>query len=343
VKAEVDAFIISRPSNIFYFTGSISGGILIVAQEVEPLLLAPTVNFAIAQTQVSECQVKSYTREGLTTMIGDKLDKVAPRTIGYDYLNLEFYERLRKKLGAELKASVDLVWDMRRVKDPEEQKIMSRAGEIADLGMEAVRESLKAGMREYEVAAEGAFAMMRNSAEGLAFSTIVASGPRSAYPHAGVTERRIKRGDLVTVDLGASYKEYKSDITRTFVIGKPTRKQENIYETVFQAYKMAFPEIKDGADGKHVDNVARAIIEDAGSGEHFVHSLGHGVGLEVHEPPSLSKSSKDTLRAGNVVTNEPGIYIPELGGVRIEDTILVTDLNPIRLTTFDRNLDMMNV
>jgi Xaa-Pro dipeptidase len=220
---------------------------------------------------------------------------------------------------------------------------MSRAGELADIGMEAVRESLKAGIREYEVAAEVAYAMMRNSAEGLAFSTIVASGPRSAYPHAGVTERRIKKGDLVTIDLGASHKEYKSDITRTFIIGKPTGKQENIYKTVLQAYNMAFPEFKDGADGKNVDMVARAIIEDAGFGERFVHSLGHGVGLEVHEPPSLSKKSKDTLRVGNVVTNEPGIYIPEFGGVRIEDTVLLTDLDPVRLTNFDRNLDTMCV
>jgi len=342
-KVKVDAFILSRPSNIYYFTGSISGGILLLAQGVEPLLLAPTVNFAIAKTQASACQVKSYTREGLTAMIADELDKVAPKTIGYDYLNLEFYERLRKKLNAELKLSADLVWSMRRIKDPEEQRIMSRAGELADIGMEAVRESLKAGIREYEVAADSAYAMMRNSAEGLAFSTIVASGPRSAYPHAGVTERRIKKGDLVTIDLGASYKGYKSDITRTFIIGNPTGKQENIYETVLQAYNLAFPEFKDGADGKYVDMVARAIIENAGFGERFVHSLGHGVGLEVHEPPSLSKKSKDKLRTGNVVTNEPGIYIPKFGGVRIEDTVLLTDLDPVRLTNFDRNLDTMCV
>lgn len=342
-KIGVDAFILSRPSNIFYFTGSISGGILLLAPGVEPLLLTPKVNFAIAKTQFSVCRVKSYTREGLTAMIGYELAKIAPQTIGYDYLNLKFYEGLRKKLSIELKESADLVWDMRRIKDLEEQRMIRRACELADLGMEAVRECLKAGVREYEVAAEAAFAMLQNSAEGLAFSTIVASGPRSVYPHAGVTERRIKSGDLVTVDLGASYKGYKSDITRTFIIGKPTGKQENIYKIVLQAYKMAFQEIKDGAACQYVDKVARAIIEDAGLGEYFIHSLGHGVGLEVHEPPSLSKISNDTLRVGNVVTNEPGIYIPEFGGIRIEDTILLTGLNPVRLTNFDRTLDIMYV
>ena len=308
------------------------------------MLLAPLINFAIAQDQASTCRVKSYMREDLTAMIGDALDEAEPRTIGYDDLSLDFYERLRERLdGVELKASADPVWDMRRVKDPDEQKLMRRAGELADVGMEAVRENLKAGIREHEVAAEAAFAMMRNSAEDLAFSTIVASGPRSAYPHARATERKIQKGDLVAVDLGASFKGYKSDITRTFVIGKPTEEQERIYETVLQAHEAAFPEIRDGAEGRHVDNVARAIIEDAGYGERFVHSLGHGVGLEVHEPPSLSKTSKDTLRAGNVVTDEPGIYIPGFGGVRVEDTVLMTDSGPVRLTKFDRDLDLMRV
>ncbi|MFQ6053805.1 MAG: M24 family metallopeptidase, partial [Candidatus Bathyarchaeia archaeon] len=192
-QAGVDAFILSRQSNIFYYTGSISGGILILAQGAEPLLLAPQVNFAIAQAQASGCRVESYTRESLTAMIGDALDEAEPKVVGYDALSLELYDKLRERLGGvELKASADLVWNMRRVKDPDEQRLMRRAGGLADVGVEAVRESLKAGMREHEVAAEVAFAMMRNSAEGLAFSTIVASGPRSAYPHAGVTERKIR-------------------------------------------------------------------------------------------------------------------------------------------------------
>lgn len=214
---------------------------------------------------------------------------------------------------------------------------------MADVGMEAIREHLGEGMREYEVAAEATYAMMWNGAEGIAFTTIVASGPRSAYPHASVTDRRIRKGDFVTIDMGATYKEYRSDITRTFIVGEPTEEQAKIYEAVLRANQTVLPEIKDGASGREVDGVARAVIEEAGYGEYFVHSLGHGVGLEVHEPPSLSKTSEDTLETGNVVTDEPGIYIPGFGGVRIEDTVLVTGSGPVRLTRFDKGLDAMRV
>jgi Xaa-Pro dipeptidase len=343
-QAHLDAYLISKEQNIYYYTGAISGGLLIVAPETDPLLLAPRLNFAIAQAQASGCKVKPYTKENLIEQIGDALKKVNPRTVGFESLSLELYQKLQNQFcNIELKALADLVWNMRCVKDATEQKLIRKAGDLADIGMEAVREQLREGMSEHEVAAEAAYAMMRNGAEGLAFSTIVASGPRSAYPHAGVTDRRIQRGDFVTIDMGATYREYRSDTTRTFIIGEPTDKQAKIYETVLRANETALPEIKDGAKGNEVDRVARAIIEEDGYGEYFVHSLGHGVGLEVHEPPSLSKTSKDTLKVGNVVTDEPGIYIPGFGGVRIEDTVLITSSGPVRLTRFAKDLDAMRI
>jgi Xaa-Pro dipeptidase len=209
--------------------------------------------------------------------------------------------------------------------------------------MEAIRNCLKDDLREYEVAAEAAYAMRKEGAEDCAFPFIVASGPRSAYPHAGVSDRKIRRGDLVKIDMGAAYHEYRSDNTRTFIIGSPTKKQRTIYETVLEANEAALPEIKEGAAGIEVDKIAREIIEKAGFGEAFIHGLGHGVGLEVHEPPSLSKRSEDILQVGNVVSNEPGIYLKGFGGVRIEDTVLVTPLGPERLTKFDKDLDAMRV
>jgi len=343
-RTDLDAYIVSREPNIYYYAGTISGGVLVAAPGAEPLLLAPRLNLAIAQAQAQGCRVKPYTRSSLLDELVDALKPLDPQTIGFDDLTLDLHRKLEERLnGVELKTSADLVWSMRRVKDAGEQELMRRAGELADLGIAAIQEHLREGMREYEVAAEAAYAMMRSGAEDLAFSTIVASGPRSAYPHAGVTDRRIRRGDFVTIDLGATYKGYRSDITRTFIVGEPTEEQVKIYETVLRANQAALPEIKVGARGREVDRVARSLIEEAGYGEYFVHSLGHGVGLEVHEPPALSKTSEDTLEPGNVVTDEPGIYIPGFGGVRIEDTVLVTDSGPERLTRFDKDLDAMRV
>lgn len=343
-RADLDAYLVSRKPNIYYYTGSISGGILIATSDAEPILLVPRLELAIAQAQASGCEVGHYTRSKLPEQIEAELKKATPKNVGFDDLTLDLYQKLRKRLnGCELKASADIVWNMRRVKDVSEQKLMKRVGELADIGMEAIRDCLREGMREYEVAAEAIYAMMRNGAEGIAFDTIVASGPRSAYPHAGVTDRRIQKGDFVTVDMGATYKEYRSDTTRTFIVGEPTEEQTKIYETVLRANETAFPEIKAGAEGREVDDIARTVIDEAGYDEYFIHSLGHGVGLEVHEPPSLRKTSKDILEVGNVVTDEPGIYIIGFGGVRIEDTVLVTDLGPARLTLFDKDLDAMRV
>jgi len=341
-ESDLDAYIVSSEPSIYYYTGTISGGMLIVAQGAEPLLLAPKLNLAISQAQASGCEIVSYSRRELLDKIVERLRLVNPQTVGFDGLNLDLYLKLQERFkDIDLKASPDIVWNMRRIKDYTEQKLMRKAGELADIGMEAIRECLGEGMREYEVAAEAMYAMMRGGAEGIAFSIIVASGPRSAYPHAGVTDRSIRKGDFVTIDMGATYKEYRSDLTRTFIVGKPSEEQTEIYEAVLRANETALPEMRDDAKGCDVDRVARNIIEEAGYGENFVHSLGHGVGLEVHEPPSLSKTSEDILKTGNVVTNEPGIYIPGFGGVRIEDTVLITSTGPMKLTRFDKSLDAM--
>jgi len=343
-QSNLDAYIVSREPNIYYYAGTIGGGMLILAHGSEPQLLVPRLNLAIAQAQASGCEITPYTREDLFDILTEKLKLFGPESIGFDALSLDHYINLQEWFkDAELKASSDLVWNMRRVKDSTEQKLMTKAGELADIGMEAIRNRLEDGVREHEIAAEASYAMMRGGAEGIAFDFIIASGPRSAYPHAGVTERRIRKGDFVTVDMGATYKGYRSDLTRTFIVGKPSETQAEIYEAVLRANEEALPEIRNGAEGSYVDRVARDIIEEAGYGENFVHSLGHGVGLEVHEPPSLSETSKDILKTGNVVTDEPGIYIPGFGGVRIEDTVLITASGPVRLTRFDKSLDTMCV
>ncbi len=198
--------------------------------------------------------------------------------------------------------------------------------------MRVAFETIKPGIKEKEVAAEVEYAMRKKGSDGTGFDTIIASGANSAFPHGSCSNRIIREGDLVVVDLGATYEFYRSDMTRTFTAGKPSEKQRKIYETVKLAHQKAFEAIKPNISAREVDAAARQVIEAAGYGEFFVHNLGHGVGLEVHEAPILSPDSKDMLAAGNVVTDEPGIYLPGYGGVRIEDTVLVTKDGAEKLT-----------
>jgi Xaa-Pro aminopeptidase len=198
--------------------------------------------------------------------------------------------------------------------------------------MRVAGEVVVAGVKEYEVAAEVEYAMRKQGSSGTAFETIVASGLASAFPHGGCSDREIREGDLVVVDMGATYKFYRSDMTRTFVAGNPSAKQKKLYEVVRAAQEKAVKTMKPNVKAKDVDATARKIIADAGYGEYFVHGLGHGVGLDIHEPPTLSPDSEDVLAAGNVVTVEPGIYLVSYGGVRIEDTVLVHGNGAEKLT-----------
>jgi Xaa-Pro aminopeptidase len=210
--------------------------------------------------------------------------------------------------------------------------LLRKAAQLTSLGMKTAYEVLSPGMKEIEVAAEIEYAMRKHGSYGTAFDTAISSGSVSAFPHGGCSEREIRAGELVVVDFGAVYKFYRSDMTRTLLVGKPSEKQTNLHKIVMKAQEEAFTAIKAKAKASGVDAVARRIIEDAGYGEYFVHGLGHGVGLDIHEPPTLNSASKEKLQAGNVVTDEPGIYLPGYGGVRIEDTVLVVKNGAEKLT-----------
>jgi len=251
-----------------------------------------------------------------------------------DTLSFENYRNLVKRLRGEtrLKMQNKLVWELRRVKDEKELELMRKAAELTGEGMKVAYEVVRPGVREYEVAAEIEYTMRRKGSWGTAFETIVASGVRSAFPHGGCTDRKIREGDLVVVDIGATYQYFRSDMTRTLAAGKPSAKQKKIYEIVRLAQEKAFQALKPKAKARSIDAVAREVIEKAGCGEYFVHGLGHGVGLEVHEPPTLNQESKDRLIVGNVVTIEPGVYIVGFGGIRVEDTVLVRKRGAEKLT-----------
>lgn len=260
----------------------------------------------------------------------DKTNKLA-----VDALSIEGWRALAKAVGGEekLEAAGNIVRDLRKVKNEEEIALIREACKLANIGMQTAFETVKVGVKERDVAAQVEYAMRKNGSDGTSFDTIIASGPTSAFPHGSCTNRTIQEGDLVVVDLGATYQFYRSDMTRTFTAGKPPEKQLKIYETVKLANQKAFEKIKPDTPTVQVDASARQVIEEAGFGEFFVHNLGHGVGLEIHEAPILSPDSKDVLATCNVVTDEPGIYLPGYGGVRIEDTVLVTEKGAEKLTS----------
>jgi Xaa-Pro aminopeptidase len=226
--------------------------------------------------------------------------------------------------GAELVATEGLVEDLRLVKDAGEVARIAAACALADAALAAVRHRLGEGATEAEVALELEWQMRRLGAEGPSFDTIVASGPNGAMPHHRAGDRRITDGDLVVIDFGALVDGYHSDMTRTFMVGEPSGTQRRMYDAVHAAQSAGVAAVRSGVEARGVDEACRAVLRDAGWEEAFLHGTGHGVGLDIHEAPRVSATAAGSLADGHVVTVEPGVYLPEHGGVRIEDTVVVT-------------------
>jgi Xaa-Pro dipeptidase len=325
-------FAVFNQQNVVYFTNFSGATALLVPEEGENTLYVTSVNYEQAKADAKNCKVELLERG---ENVIDKITKQLPSgKLCVDSLSIESWYVLAKAMGGEdnLEVANYLIRDLRKVKDSEEIMLIREACRMADIGAKVAGEVIRPGLKEKEVAAEVEYAMRKAGSDGVAFETIIASGYCCAYPHGTFLEKTIKDGDLVVVDLGASCKFYRSDITRTFIAGKVAEKETRMFETVKLAQQKAFEAMAPHVLAREVDCVARRIIKDAGYGDLFVHNLGHGVGLEVHEAPILSPDSKDVLEVGNVVTDEPGVYLPGFGGVRIEDTILVTENGSEKLT-----------
>lgn len=235
-----------------------------------------------------------------------------------------FLEFTEKYADFEIIAAKSWIEKVRCQKDMVEVAAIQRAQAITDAAFDYIITILKPGMTEKEITAQLEFAMVQLGADCPAFSSIVAAGANGSLPHAHPSTYAVQEGDLVTMDFGAQYKGYKSDMTRTVCLGRATDQQRKVYSTVLSAQMAAIDAVKAGLSGVEIDKVARGIIKAAGFGENFGHGTGHGVGLDIHEKPNVSPRSKDTMRAGDVITIEPGIYLPGVLGVRIEDLVLVT-------------------
>jgi Xaa-Pro aminopeptidase len=228
--------------------------------------------------------------------------------------------------------------NMRAVKDAEELVLIRRAGGIASDAFQHITEKIQEGVPEREIALEMEFFMKQNEADALAFDIIVASGKRSALPHGKAGAKRIEKGDLILIDYGASFQGYHSDETCTVVLGSPSSEQKKIYQIVKEAHDKAVELVRPGIPIQDVDRAARDHIRQSGYGDYFGHGLGHGVGLAVHEDPTVNSENQDLIQEGMVFTIEPGIYLPDWGGVRIEDMVLVTSEGAEVLTRVPKEL-----
>ncbi len=328
-KEGLDGLLVTNLKNVRYLSGYTgSNGYVFIARRMHFF-----TDFRY-QEQVKHEVIPKALIHIITKGFANKLAELAELKnvagIGFeaDHMTISALQRLKKDLGkvGRFKWIPTKGWvqELRNIKDSEEVALIARAARITDETLAEVLDLVKPGVTERELAAEIAYRFQRYTGLPPAFSSIVASGPNSAMPHARPTARKLRKGDLVTFDLGAQWKGYSADMTRTIVIGKASKKQKDIYSIVLRAQKRALDGIRAGMDFRKADALARDVIKEAGYGPYFGHSLGHGVGLETHDGLRIAPTSKDKIPGGAVVTVEPGIYLPNWGGVRIEDLVYVT-------------------
>ena len=264
------------------------------------------------------------------------------KKLGYETngLTVDLLEEIRNALSPEVQLipTKGLIEGLRARKDPEEIDLLRKAAAITDDAFEHIKQYIKPGVSERELALELEFFMRQHGAMKTAFDIILVSGPRTTLQHGQPSDRKIEPGDFVLIDFGAVYQHYCSDMTRTLVVGRLSKEQEKVYNAVKCAQEKSLELLRAGAKGAEAARAARAIIEEAGYGDYTGHGLGHGVGLEVHEEPYIRGSGDLILEEGHVVTAEPGIYIQGWGGVRIEDTVVIRKDGCERLTRSSKDL-----
>lgn len=335
----LDALLVHQAANRTYLSGFTGSAGIVLLTAAEALLL---VDFRYVDQAAGEApgfEVIKSDRQFIETLTEAVHDRRL-RRVGFESESVtvkQHREYMAHLAPAEL-VPLDGVDRLRWVKDADELARIQQAVAIADAAFAHVRSLLRPGVAERDIALELEFYMRRHGAEKEAFETIVASGPRSALPHGRASDRILQAGDFVTLDFGAVYRGYVSDCTRTVVLGQPTAKHREIYATVLAAQQAALGGIRPGITGRAADGIARGVIIEAGYGEAFGHSLGHGVGLAVHEGPTLSPREEAVLAPGMVVTVEPGIYLSGWGGVRIEDLAVITDEGCRSLTSAPKEL-----
>ena len=335
--------VIHDPANMFYLTEGYTGEGLVYLTADRRVIITDFRYTEAAEKEAPDFEVVMTDRDHPHARRLAELcrqDGIRELRFESNYLSVDDFEGLRAAVGEEvsfvpLKKAPQI---LRQIKTPAEIISMRKAGAITSEAFEAVLPKIRVGMTEMELRLELENTMYRLGAEALAFSTIIASGVNGSLPHAVPGPRKLEKGDMITMDFGAKVGGYCSDMTRTVALGEPGAEMRKVYNTVFRAQAMCEAALAAGKNCRDIDRLARDYIDSQGYAGRFGHGLGHCVGIDIHEDPRLSQLSNDTLRAGMVITVEPGIYIPGLGGVRIENTCLVKENGSEPLTTARKEL-----
>ena len=325
-SSDLDGILFTSLENIRYlsdFTGSDAALILTLK---DSFFLTDSRYWTQAEEEVKASQIVHYKKkmDGIASLLLD----LRLKKIGFESSSLTFsiHQSLMEKLAkkAEFQPLEKEIKNLRAFKDAQELALIRTSIDFSSKAFLHIAEMLREGVAEREVALEMEFFMKKNGAQALGFDIIIASGKRSALPHGRASDKRIEKGDFILIDFGSDFRGYYSDQTRTLICGKPSPKQEEIYQIVKDAHDKAIEKVRPGIPICEVDQAARDYIQEQGYGDYFGHGTGHGIGLAIHEDPVVNSENKDLLREGMVFTIEPGIYIPDWGGVRIEDMVRVT-------------------
>ncbi|MFJ7662730.1 M24 family metallopeptidase [Lysinibacillus sp. NPDC097162] len=338
-EQNIDGILITNGYNRRYMTGFTgTAGVAIVSQN-DAVFITDFRYTEQAAAQIKDFRIVQH-EVTLLEEIATQVKVMGIKSLGFEKDTVSFgtYELYKSVIQADLVPVSGLIEKIRLIKTEQEINIIKVACEIADHAFTHILDFIKPGKTELEVSNELEFFMRQQGATQSSFDTIVASGLRSALPHGVATNKVIEKGDFVTLDFGALYNGYISDITRTVAVGEPSEKLVEMYNTVLASQLLSLEKVGPGLTGIQADAIARDYLTEKGYGEAFGHSLGHGIGLEVHEGPGLSKRSETVLEPGMAVTIEPGVYVPGVGGVRIEDDILITESGNELLTHSTKEL-----
>ncbi|MGE8206322.1 M24 family metallopeptidase [Heyndrickxia sp. NPDC080065] len=351
-QENIDSAFITSTENVFYLSGFRSDphervlGI-VVFPEIEPFLICPSLDVHDAKEsgweyEIIGCSDTENPWEKLEKHIKNRISNVNVLALEKEHMNIERYEQLLNRFeGARFVAAEEKLRQLRLIKDEKEKEILKKAAEYADFAVQVGVNEIQEGKTELDIIAAIEYELKKKGISEMSFSTMVLTGANAASPHGNPGLTKVKKGDFVLFDLGVVYEGYCSDITRTVAYDHFNEEQEKIYNTVLKAEEEAVKAVKPGITAKELDQLARDIITDAGFGDYFPHRLGHGLGIGVHEYPSVTNTNELIIQEGMVFTIEPGIYVPNVAGVRIEDDVYVTKDGVEILTSFPKKLQIV--
>ena len=334
----LDGIIINNLKNVYYLTGFWGSNGTVFISRNRRVLVTDSRYIVAAKQEVQGFEIVAE-RDELAVIAGMVKDAGLEKIGFEDEISVAYFKHLEGLFaGVELTPVTNFVQELRMFKDADEIAAIRKACSISDQAFADALDFIKPGKTEIEIANFLDFRMRELGASGLSFDTILASGVNSSKPHAHPMHKPVELGEAITMDFGCLYDHYVSDMTRTIYLGHVSDEEQEIYNTVLKANQALIDQAKDGLGFREFDKIPRDIIIEAGYGDYFTHGIGHGIGLDIHEEPYFSQTSKEVIKAGMVLTDEPGIYLDEKYGVRIEDDILITETGCELLTLAPKEL-----